>query len=101
LRKKGPARLTKKGGAKYCGKGEGSPNPRQRNPARGGTVPANAATNFDCAFSATGRLETAAICMSLGHIFILTRSRIVLVPRYGGALYFYPVIRRRCRLIGY
>jgi hypothetical protein len=41
-------------------------------------------------FSATrfrSCLKTAAICMSLAHIFILSRSRSL--PRFGGAFYFY------------
>lgn len=108
--KEGPARL--KGGAKYlgCGEGEGSPNPPQRNPVRGSAVPMTATRKFDCAFPATvpswRMLEpkrtkstatccpkTAAIALSLAHIFVLISFQ-VLAPLRRGSLFLPDIVAR-------
>src|SRR5262249_38445528 len=102
--KEGPARLAGKGGAKYlgCGKGEGSPNPPPTQSGSRGTVPMTAATKFVCAFSAT----IPTCCLKTAAIFAITGAHLhldfvpgpcpasaglsIFLPRFGGALYFFP-----------
>jgi hypothetical protein len=90
--KEGPVRLAGKGGAKYlgCGKGEGSPNPP---PTQPGGAADGSREHCDkirlCLFGNGVRscLKTAAICVSLAHVFILIPSRIVLAPLRRGSLF--------------
>ena len=89
--KRGPARLAGKGGAKYlgCGKGEGSPNPPPTQSGARRHRSGNPRNKFPLYLFGNGVrscLKTAAIALSLAHIFILISFQ-VLAPLRRGSLF--------------